>query len=72
MFTELAFGDSDLIVCHEALNFGQCHLGAVCIRCCWVKLALSHNLSSVLRFYGTWLAHTHTDTHTHTQLVFAR
>ena len=26
MFSELADGDSDLIVCHEALNFGQCHL----------------------------------------------
>lgn len=27
MFYELADGDNDLIVVHEALNFGQCHLG---------------------------------------------
>lgn len=26
MFAELADQDPDLIVCHEALNFGQCHL----------------------------------------------
>ncbi|MEW5298460.1 MAG: hypothetical protein WDW36_001582 [Sanguina aurantia] len=27
MFSELAFGDSNLIVVHEALDFGKCHLG---------------------------------------------
>ncbi|MEW5308878.1 MAG: hypothetical protein WDW38_000802 [Sanguina aurantia] len=27
MFSELAFGDSNLVVVHEALNFGKCHLG---------------------------------------------
>ncbi len=26
MFAELADGDPDLIVCHEALDFGQCKL----------------------------------------------
>lgn len=26
MFEELADGDSDLVVCHDALGFGQCHL----------------------------------------------
>ncbi|KAG2429422.1 hypothetical protein HYH02_014077 [Chlamydomonas schloesseri] len=26
MFAELADGDEDLVVCHEALGFGQCHL----------------------------------------------
>ncbi|KXZ49554.1 hypothetical protein GPECTOR_20g408 [Gonium pectorale] len=26
MFSELADGDSDLVVCHDALGFGQCHL----------------------------------------------
>ncbi|GFR51557.1 hypothetical protein Agub_g13977 [Astrephomene gubernaculifera] len=26
MFTELTDGDPDLVVCHEALGFGQCHL----------------------------------------------
>lgn len=27
MFSELAFGDTNLVVVHEALNFGKCHLG---------------------------------------------
>jgi ATP phosphoribosyltransferase len=26
MCTELGDGDDDLVVCHEALGFGQCHL----------------------------------------------